>query len=230
MADTQPMSNVVLPSLRKLAIFDDHGQYSGRNVVLLTLLTSLVMPALVSFEMTSQDWPIGNSLLAMLQRSPSLESVVLEFYRGVNGQGGDRETPDMSRYPLLPLLDNLPHLTHFELSLPSYSAHEPETRQRFLHSLIVRLLSRLRSEGAEVAAPAFLPHIQTLHMKLSDFSLDTKMMEQVTAVVSSRYCLREFRIVPANEMSETSSSSEGVVLERVEEPEEHELKASLADI
>ncbi|KAL0062118.1 hypothetical protein AAF712_011045 [Marasmius tenuissimus] len=190
-------TDVLLPSLRELSILDDHGEYDPDNAVLLTLLSCLSMPSLVSFEMNAHDWPVSNVLLSMLRQSSVLERVTLDF----NG-GSPTEETDVSQYSLFPLLDALSSLKHFEFALAFSSFECPHhldqsrvLRKRFVNGVVSHLLSQFQADVG-TSGSSFLPRIESLHLRLSELASDTikELRGKVRAVISSRACFRDFEL------------------------------------
>ncbi|KAJ8081767.1 hypothetical protein PM082_007613 [Marasmius tenuissimus] len=190
-------TDVLLPSLRELSILDDHGEYDPDNAVLLTLLSCLSMPSLVSFEMNAHDWPVSNVLLSMLRRSSVLERVTLDF----NG-GSPTEETDVSQYSLFPLLDALSSLKHFEFALAFSSFECPHhldqsrvLRKRFVNGVVSHLLSQFQADVG-TSGSSFLPRIESLHLRLSELASDTikELRGKVRAVISSRACFRDLEL------------------------------------
>ncbi|KAK1219030.1 hypothetical protein PQX77_018258 [Marasmius sp. AFHP31] len=197
-------TDVLLPSLRELSIFDDHGDYDPDNAVLLTLLSCLSMPSLVFFEMNAHDWPVSNVLLTMLRRSSVLERVTLDFNGGSLTKG-----TDVSQYSLFPLLDALPSLKHvkFALSFSSFECpHRPDQsgvlRKRFVDAMVSHLLSRFQADVGRTGS-SFLPHLESLHLRLSQVASDTieEVRGKAQTLISSRACFRDFGFIPYDQVA-----------------------------
>ncbi|KAL0565806.1 hypothetical protein V5O48_016215, partial [Marasmius crinis-equi] len=167
----EDLGRVVAPrSLKRLSVYDsshwvDQDYDTRANLLLKGVLASLSIPSLVSLDLSCVDWP--PLLLAMVERSPLLEQVILTIRSPAEN--------DASSYPVIPLMRSLPHLTHFELRFGPKPLLRQENRP-LGQNVLSTVLSDLAVKPNSSALPSNLEH---LSFRLSDITLDTKLVERV---------------------------------------------------
>ncbi|KAG7093280.1 hypothetical protein E1B28_006963 [Marasmius oreades] len=213
---------VNLPSLRGLSVKTYWDDYSW----LPSIFGSLVMLSLEICHIHHYAWPLPSALLDMVRRSStSLKQLRLTLM--------DDWDAKSSRDPLLlDILQAVPKLTHFELTLGRVSIEEIKPYNPFIDDIISALLSKFEDESPDF----FLPQLHYFSLVVPCATLNTELVKRILQVVSARQCsshpLAEFHFVRRYEGLQFKSERfvmERELLERIRMLEEGRVKVVIQD-
>ncbi|KAG7093309.1 hypothetical protein E1B28_006992 [Marasmius oreades] len=212
---------VKLPSLRQLSITTDHDEYGW----VATIFGSLVTPSLETCHIHHYAWPLPSALLDMVRRSStSLRKIRLTLVLLHDWDANSTRDP-----LLLDILQTVPKLTHFELTLGGVSIEDI----RPIDGMISALLSKFEGK-----TPDFLPQLNYFFLELPWVTLDTELVKRILEVVSAgqgtSHPLAEFHFVRRSSyVGESWFKSEFVMerelLERIRMLDESRVKVVIQD-
>ncbi|KAJ8079219.1 hypothetical protein PM082_021719 [Marasmius tenuissimus] len=184
--------DVQVPSLRKLILGEDDSELKNDNINLVSVLSSLSLPSLVSLELPFREG-FPSSLLTLAGQSPLLERMSLCMHLKSGGA-------DAISSPFTPLFQSFPNLTHLELyvirvATGSEPIYRQGNRPLFGDKVLSNVLSPLRIEPVSSIC---LPSLQWISLHLFPLSLDLGTVDKVLEVVLERHSasrpLKAFRV------------------------------------
>ncbi|KAG7093267.1 hypothetical protein E1B28_006950 [Marasmius oreades] len=204
---------VNLPSLRNLSIctYQDH-------YWLPSIFGSLVMPSLETRSFRHCAWHLPSALVDMVRRSSiSLKQIRLTLMEGwrANSSGDPL---------LLDMLQAVPKLTSFELTLGGVATTKIRHYTTFVEEMASALLSKFKDKSRD-----FLPQLEYFSLELPCVTLNMQLVERILEVAAARqrapHPFSEFRLVRITDGTELDEFVMGPeLIERIRVLEESGVK------